>query len=84
MITVRIDERGVRVARRNLPDSFLEAVWRGHIFLSDRQDRGYEVDRAANGLAEGLPGRPLALSDHYAIFGETYADEPRYSVHRLG
>jgi outer membrane protein assembly factor BamB len=84
LITVRLDDRKVRVAKREIPDSTLAAVWQGHVFLDDRQDRGYEVDRAANTLAEGLPGRPVALSDRYAIFQEQHSKEPRYSVHRVG
>jgi hypothetical protein len=83
LITIRLDDRRVRVAKREIPDSSLAAVWQGHVFLDDRQDRGYEVDASANRLAEALPGSPVALSDRYAIFQERYSEKPRYSVYRV-
>ncbi|MDH2424117.1 PQQ-binding-like beta-propeller repeat protein [Sphaerisporangium sp. TRM90804] len=83
LITVGLGDREVKVARREIPDSTLAAVWKGHVFLDDRGDRGYEVDRSANTLADDLPGQPIALSDRYAIFKERYSEAPRYSVHRV-
>ncbi|MFC4587998.1 PQQ-like beta-propeller repeat protein [Sphaerisporangium corydalis] len=84
LVTIRLDGREVRVARRELPDATLAAVWRGHVFLDDRHDRGYEVDRSANVLADDLPGEPVALSEGYAIFQGRYSEMPGYSVHRVG
>jgi outer membrane protein assembly factor BamB len=83
LITIRLDDRRVRVAKREIPDSTVAAVRQGHVFLDGPKDRGYEVDPSANRLADALPGHPLALSDHYAIFQEWHSQKPRYSVYRL-
>lgn len=69
LLTIRPGERTVRTAARDVPASTVAGVWQEHVFLDGYGDDPVrEVDRSANLLADRLPGRPAAISDHYAIF----------------
>jgi hypothetical protein len=84
--TFRIDDREIRVSRREVRPSSISAVWRGRVFLSDAFEvedpaRRGVVDRSGNVLADRLPGHLLAISDRYAVFRTT--DDGNISVHAV-
>lgn len=85
LITVRLDDHKVKVAKQPLTGSYLlRAVWQGHVFLEELPaGRGIDLDRSAHPLAGGLPGYPVDISDRYAIFAQRSGDQTAYSTYRL-
>ena len=69
LLTVRADERRVRVAGRKPPDGTISLVRDGRIYFSGLNAPGQEVDRSGTPLVGPLPEGILdALSDKYAVF----------------
>ena len=83
LLTVRADERRVRVAGRKPPDGTISLVRDGRIYFSGLNAPGQEVDRSGTPLVGPLPEGILdALSDKYAVF--RLPQTQRYRVYRVG
>jgi hypothetical protein len=83
LLTVRSDERRVRVAGRRPPDAGIDLVKDGRIYLSGVNSPGTEIDRSGTPLVSVLPSGILtALSDHYAIFNDSKSQQ--YQIYRVG
>jgi outer membrane protein assembly factor BamB len=86
LATFQLDERKVRVSRREIGFNDIRAVWRGRVFLdawiaSDHPSRHPVLDRSANVLAEPVPGPIITISDRYAIFRT--GEDGEISVHAV-
>lgn len=83
LLTVRADERRVRVAGREPPEGTIGLVQDGRIYFSGLNAPGHEVDRSGTPLAGPLPEGFLgALSDKYAILRLPPTEQ--YRVYRVG
>ena len=60
----------------------IDAVWKGYIFIKPEQATEVFVDDAGNVLGSNVPGRVLAISDQYAVFGSD-SGSAQYNVRRL-
>lgn len=85
LVTFDLQERRVRISKRQPPEEGIFGVWRGRVFLGDslRDDPRKQLlaDRSANVLNARLPGKLVTISDRYAIFRTT--EDADISVHAV-
>ena len=85
LITIIADDGKVNWSERDIGHRRIVAVRKGRVFLGTESRPAKtisEVDRAGDGSDLDLPGKPIALSDRFAIFvsGES-SDE--FSLYRI-
>jgi outer membrane protein assembly factor BamB len=88
LLTVRADERRVRVAGHPPPEGVIQLVQDGRIyFVRSWNAPGQEIDRSGTPLVSSLPkGVLLVLSDNYAVFHlpASKQENEHYQVYRVG